>query len=561
MRPDLLVALCASIVIMSATCAVGASSPGALDPSFGTGGKVITDTRPNVLNVADVAVQPDGKIVAVGTCGGATVDFCVLRYDSNGSLDQTFGVEGRVLTDFADGADFAQGVAVQLDGRIVVGGVSVSLNGTSISAFARYLPNGAPDPLFGVNGKNTFDVPGTSELIFDIALQADGKIVAVGDDNDHFLTLRLNSNGSIDPTFGGNGFVVTSLGAFDDASAVVIQPDGKIIVAGRTGLDFAVVRYTTQGILDITFNGSGIATLDFNSGGLANSVALQPDGRIVVAGRTFDGIVLKSALARLNTDGTLDTTFGINGRVTTDALPVNEQIQKIQIESGGRILATIQGSANSPQIDFGVVRYNANGSLDTSFGNGGIVTTDIAGGDFARASVIAGDKLVVAGQGLNVSGIRLARYNLLPAPSASGDFDGDGFADATVFRPAQGTWFTLNSASNTVSINQFGLNGDVPVAGDFGGDGLADLAIFRPSSGVWFVRRSSDGSFLITTFGQNGDKPVAGDYDKDGKTDIAIWRPSNGTYFVLRSSDNQTSFFAFPFGQNGDIPVLGAAQQ
>ena len=550
--------------------AVGAASPGALDPSFGLGGKVITSLRPDVLNVADIVVQPDGKIVAVAACGGASVDFCLLRYDSDGTLDTTFGTGGRVLTDFANGSDVALAAAVQSDGRIVVGGVSQNQNEISTSAFARYLPNGAPDPLFGVNGKSTFDVPATSELIFDIALQADGKIVAVGDarahfgdPNDHFLTLRLNTNGFIDPTFGGNGFVISSLGISDDASAVVVQADAKILVAGRTDQKFGLVRYTVNGTLDTTFDGDGIAAVAFGSGDLADSLALQPDGKIVVAGGSFDGEEFKSALARLNPDGALDTTFGRNGRVITDAVPGAEEIQKIQLESGGRIVAVIQdGAPSAGQADFAVVRYNANGSLDTTFGNGGIVNTDISGGDFARASVIDGDKLVVVGQGLNVSGIRLARYSLLSTPSASGDYDGDGFADATVFRPNQGTWFTLNSGDGTVSIQQFGLNGDVPVDGDFDGDGKADLAIFRPSDGGWFVKRSSNPtSFITVSFGQNGDKPVADDYDKDGKTDIAVWRPSNGTYFVLRSSDKQTSFFAFPFGQNGDIPVGGAGQQ
>jgi hypothetical protein len=126
---------------------------------------------------------------------------------------------------------------------------------------------------------------------------------------------------------------------------------------------------------------------------------------------------------------------------------------------------------------------------------------------------------VVVGDGSEGSDVRLARYNLLSTPSASSDFDGDGFADATVFRPSQGTWFTLNSGDGTVSINQFGLNGDLPVDGDFDGDGRADLAIFRPSDGGWFVRRSSNPtSFITVSFGQNGDRPVAGDYDKDGKT-------------------------------------------
>ncbi len=142
----------------------------------------------------------------------------------------------------------------------------------------------------------------------------------------------------------------------------------------------------------------------------------------------------------------------------------------------------------------------------------------------------------------------------------SGDADGDGVADARVFRPSVGTWFTLNSGSNTISIDNWGLNGDIPVDGDFDGDSRADLAIFRPSSGAWFVSRSSNGTVISQSFGTSGDKPVAGDYDKDGKTDIAVWRPSNGNYFVLRSSDNLTSFFSFPFGQTGDIPVQGGAQ-
>jgi hypothetical protein len=141
-----------------------------------------------------------------------------------------------------------------------------------------------------------------------------------------------------------------------------------------------------------------------------------------------------------------------------------------------------------------------------------------------------------------------------------GDYDGDGVADSTIFRPGSATWFTLNSGTNTVSIDTFGLNGDIPVDGDFDGDSRADLCIFRPSTGVWFFKRSSDGTTFGAQFGQNGDKPVAGDYDKDGKTDIALWRPSNGNYFVLRSSSNFSTFFAYPFGQNGDIPVQGGAQ-
>jgi hypothetical protein len=142
----------------------------------------------------------------------------------------------------------------------------------------------------------------------------------------------------------------------------------------------------------------------------------------------------------------------------------------------------------------------------------------------------------------------------------SGDADGDGVADARVYRPSSGTWFTLNSGTNTVSIDRFGLEGDVPVDGDFDGDRRADLAVYRPTEGNWFVRRSSNNSTFVQTFGTVSDQPVAGDYDKDGTTDIAVWRKEDGNYFVLRSSDNRSTFFSFQFGLEGDIPVQAAAR-
>jgi hypothetical protein len=142
----------------------------------------------------------------------------------------------------------------------------------------------------------------------------------------------------------------------------------------------------------------------------------------------------------------------------------------------------------------------------------------------------------------------------------TGDFDGDGVTDTNIFRPSTGQWFTVNSGSSTLSIVQWGQNGDVPVDGDFDGDRLADQAIFRPSDGSWWINRSSGIGPLVTVFGTNGDKPITGDYDKDQKTDIAIWRPSNGNFLITRSSENFGTFFGFPFGQNGDIPVQGPGQ-
>lgn len=189
-----------------------------------------------------------------------------------------------------------------------------------------------------------------------------------------------------------------------------------------------------------------------------------------------------------------------------------------------------------------------------------------AGERIARVVIESGNAALSSTNNDGVSGVDVVAMDdfIYGEPRASqfhsGDFDGDGFSDSAVFRPTTGVWFRLNSGSNTVDQEQFGLPGDVPVDGDFDGDSRADLAIFRPSNGEWYFKRSSTGTVLGAQFGQTGDKPAVGDYDKDGKSDIALWRPSNGNFFVLRSSSNFSNFFAYPFGANGDIPVQGGAQ-
>jgi len=185
-----------------------------------------------------------------------------------------------------------------------------------------------------------------------------------------------------------------------------------------------------------------------------------------------------------------------------------------------------------------------------------------AGERIARVVIESGNAPLSSTNNDGVSGVDVVAMDdfIYGEPRASqfhsGDFDGDGFADASVFRPSTATFFVLNSGSNTVNISSFGANGDVPVSGDFDGDQRADIAIFRPSVGEWWINRSSTGATVAAQFGQNGDRPTPGDFDKDGKTDIAFWRPSNGNYFILRSSNS--SFFSFAWGTTGDLPV-GAA--
>jgi hypothetical protein len=207
----------------------------------------------------------------------------------------------------------------------------------------------------------------------------------------------------------------------------------------------------------------------------------------------------------------------------------------------------LPGAASAPVLDNGLsfvgVSYNAGervARVVIEFGNAPLsaANTDGVGG----VDVVAMDDFIYGEP-------RASQFH-------ENDFDGDGFADPSVFRPTAGTFFVLNTGSNTVSTIPFGANGDVPVSGDFDGDQRADVAIFRPSVGEWWINRSSTGQTIAAQFGSGTDKPTPGDFDKDGKTDIAFWRPANGNYFVLRSSNS--SFFSFPWGTTGDIPV-GAA--
>jgi hypothetical protein len=209
----------------------------------------------------------------------------------------------------------------------------------------------------------------------------------------------------------------------------------------------------------------------------------------------------------------------------------------------------LPGAASAPVADNGLsfvgVSYNSGervARVVIEFGNKGLGAAVNDGVD--GADVVAMDDFIYGEP-------RATEHH-------TGDFDGDGTTDLTVFRPSLGAWFTLNSGSNTFTAMNFGTNGDIPVDGDFDGDSRTDFTVFRPSTGFWFRLDSADLDFSAIPWGQNGDKPVAADYDKDGKDDIAVWRPSAGDYYILRSSDSQ--FQAAHWGQNGDIPIQAAGQ-
>ena len=414
------------------------AAPGRLDPTFGPGGTVTTKIGVAGSGSA-VALQPDGKIIVAGVAESpvpippnqrSVARFALARYTSTGGLDPTFGTGGTVTTDFGDLAfAFASAVALQPDGKIVVVG-GAGNPGTFSFALARYLPDGGIDLTFGSGGKVTTDfgadpLSGASAL----AMQSDGKIVLAGRTGDvsvsNFALARYRPDGGLDFTFGANGKVTTDFGADDSASAVAVQPDGRIVVAGSTGIfpgifpsggyDFALARYTPDGTLDPTFGSGGRITTDFGGSDVAQALALQADGKIVAAGSNNAAF----ALARYIANGSLDPTFGTGGKVTTDFGAASA----VAIQPDGKIVA----SGGSP---FALARYEPTGNLDLGFGVGGRVTTDFSDFFEGRAMALQLDgKIVVAGGARNPfssgqDNFALARYNSNGSPDLT--FRGEG---------------------------------------------------------------------------------------------------------------------------------------
>src|SRR5947207_6947421 len=323
-----------------------------------------------------------------------------------GDLDPHFGSGGMVQTDFSGGDDYGFGVKVQSDGKTVVVGES-GVYPLFHSALTRYTRNGILDQTFGTGGKVVAALDAGGDGSTAIVFQSDGKIVTAGSviHNNFvvaFVTARFNPDGSLDQTFGSNGSVQTTFGdSAAEGNDVVLQPDGKIIVVGFTGAgsysslnNFALVRFNPDGTLDQSFGAGGKVK---SARGLATSAVLQADGKIVVGGTYDTGSSRGFMLARYNSNGTLDGTFG-NAGVTKTAIGSGEAFSfGIGLLSDGRIV--LGGySATTQDHDFTVACYNANGTLDQSFGTGGIATTDFSvTDDIGYALAVQPDNQIVLG--------------------------------------------------------------------------------------------------------------------------------------------------------------------
>ncbi|MGQ0593414.1 MAG: hypothetical protein ACT4QB_12435 [Gammaproteobacteria bacterium] len=397
------------------------AASGDLDPSFDGDGKVLTDVRGHDTAYA-LVVQSDGKLVVAGAkdAFSSSADFVLARYNPDGSLDSSFGNGGRVVTDFG-APDRAFDLVLQPDGKLVVAGG----NNAGDLILARYNPGGTLDASFGVGGLVviTDACCGARDLV----LQPDGKLVVVDGD----LLYRINPDGTRDASFGSNGSAFSEITL---PNALALQPDAKLVAAG-VDVDFAnhrrffaLERFNADGSRDTGFGpGGGRVVTDFGEDSDAEALVLQPDGKLVAAGSIGSGNSANRdfVLARYHPDGRLDGNFGSGGLVRTDIESGGALTLSLQVD--GKLVAGGGGRANGDN-SFALARYLSDGSLDTSFGTGGVVLTDFGGNTFTQRffslSFQPDGKLVMAGNA-SPSGdldFALARYlttnELPPDPPA-----------------------------------------------------------------------------------------------------------------------------------------------
>lgn len=630
---------------------VALAAPGDLDTSFGTNG-IVTTTIPGSTFAAfpDVVVQPDGKLVISFTANTASggFDMILARYHPNGSLDTTFSDDGIVTSPFAAGAfDQVQALALQPDGKILAGGsvgsafalvrfntdgsldtsfdgdgivttsmfssgalsaISVQADGKIVAgsdvlnnvnedffAVVRYNANGSLDTSFGNSGVTTANF-GLVDFFGDLTIQPDGKIIGVGlgnasSSNPTVAMIRLNQNGTFDNSFDGDGRVATPFVKLDELHSVDLQADGRIVVGGQLNAVFTVFRYNTNGSLDNTFDGDGVAAANFGIDSGALDVRVTGNGKIVAVGDSFSSGVggYDFAAASFNSDGSLDQSFGIGGKVTTTVSAEEDKLFRMTVQADGKIVGVgVSGLTGSKKAT--LARYlgdsrkrsdfDGDGKTDVSVfrpsdGNWyidrsttgftaipwGLEGDRLATGDYDgdnkadtavfRPSAVAGQAIfhILNSNGFIYTAVPWGSPADIPVPA---DYDADGRDDTAVFRPSDGTWYVLTASGNMI-FTRWGLNGDIPVTGDFDGDGRADRAVFG-NGGLWNILNSS-GGVVFSRFGLSTDKPVAADYDGDSRYDIAVFRPSEGNWYWLNSSSG--AFSAVHWGQSGDVPVPG----
>jgi uncharacterized delta-60 repeat protein len=405
---------------------------GDLDTSFGSDGKVTTDVTARGDFATEVATQADGKIVVVGGASwGKNPKFVLLRYNADGTLDTSFGGDGKVTTNFTRRQDVAFGVAIQADGKIVAAGDAGLRTGNSRFGVARYNADGTLDTTFGGDGKVTTQFTRKDDPVSSLVIQADGRIVVAGGaawngTNGNFALARYNADGTLDTSFGGDGKVTSDFGGRREfANAVTVQADGKLLAGGLVRFSktagrnrFELVRYNVDGTRDTGFSSDGRATTDFTRWhDSVQGLAVQADGKIVAAGVAgYGGSNPNFALARYDQDGALDATFGGDGKVTTNFTAGYDEAWDVELQPDGKIVAG--GDTAGKGGRFAIARYDTDGALDVTFsGDGRAVTNFTRHDDFAYGLALQadGNALLVGASGWGGPNPRIAAARYMGA--------------------------------------------------------------------------------------------------------------------------------------------------
>ncbi|HKP68356.1 MAG TPA: FG-GAP-like repeat-containing protein [Pyrinomonadaceae bacterium] len=571
-------------------CLLRVNADGTNDATFDPG----TSVGPQIIN--DIKLLGDGKLVLNGTFtiyrgtgnGGA------IRINADGTLDTNLANNSAAVGNFTT-------LTPQADGKIIVGGSFSSVSGTPKLNFARLNADGSNDTSFNTG-------TGPNSTVTSSVVQPDGKVIAAGNFSQFNGTaanriVRLNADGTIDTSF------ITGTGMNSSVEAMLLLADGKILVGGNfTTYNGTTVnrfmRLNTDGTLDTSFSTGTSAS------GIVRQITLQPDGKILIGGSftAYNGTT-RNRMARLNADGTLDTTFdpgvGPNNNVLSFALQADGSIviggtfnsvagtpktKLAKLTSTGSLDTTFDlggsgfgpGTAPGPtrllavengrtlvagnfttvngQIKNRIIRVNPNGSIDHTFltGQGAIASPALTIGSLVRqpdGNILIGGQFTIFNTTAH-SG--LARFK--NATDTFADVDGDGMTDFSVLvRPGpvgEWTWWMTNSSNGSTSVVNFGLSPeDIPQPGDFDGDGKDDIAVWRnaPSgqASSYYIMQSSTGTVRVIPFGQSGDVAVTEDYDGDGKDDLSVWRaPAFGstgqaTWFYLGSLNNPNNNVTF----------------
>ena len=584
---------------------------GRLDPGFGAGGTVMTDFG-GEDGAAAIAIQPDAKIVVVGSTKGATTRVALARYERDGGLDQSFGAGGKVVMHLAgrgaDALSTALDVAIDGNRRIVVAGTSRRTIGRSTRTLdfvvARYTPRGVLDTTFGSDGVTTIDFGRGNDVALGLALQRNGSIVVAGSTvppGDVLIiaaVARLQPGGALDPTFGAGGRA-TLLKEFLWRSweAVAVQHDGKIVVAGWGSncltFVFSVARYTRTGALDTGFGVGGSAETS-PSGVLfdfATDVALLPDGRILAGGVTVDPANwdYDYALVRYRANGRLDALRRGAPPVTVLRPSAGDDVADgLTVQPDGRtVLATSSGR------ELGAARVTAAGGLDGSFGTGGVASSHAsAAADFGRDVIVQPDgMIVVAGVVMfgQIPAGALVRYGpdgtrdpafqsplSIVRPSSLAFVEGgrvatvgeccnsgqgeSGYAQGlgTRYLPdGREEGFVLGLASNSTALRRAGLlgvaavpSGTAVAAGFVETAGKSDFALAR-----WDREWRRDASFgtngtVTTAIGSGNERAAAIVRQPDGKAVVAGFTDRDGTedFALVRYLENGSLDLTFGSG-------------